>query len=167
MKRIANIVLVLLLAGYALFRQNQQTAKSSIDESLKSQANSSTQTNLWSNRNELRYRTDSIGADYKIYFWPRGQLNLSAEGGFTGEFDSVLLFGKRTQLSDNLRISNENKDFKEQKSTSVEQSHQLNSAQKIEKKSGFSALSILGLVTIIIIFTVLIAKYRYSVRKRH
>lgn len=38
--------------------------------------------------------SDSMNHDYKIQFWPKGVFTFSAESGFVGEADSILISGR-------------------------------------------------------------------------
>lgn len=155
------LALMVVLYGCGLLGQNtRKTAKTAIDEKLKTSLNTSLQSNWMLNKKELNFRTDSIGADYKIYFWPKGQLNLSAGGGLIGEFDSVLMVGKSNQLSSGFGLSNQNESVNQLENSVFSQDHSYSAADKSTEKKGFSTLSIIGILIILIALLVFVAKMR-------
>jgi hypothetical protein len=112
-------------------KKTTKTTNQSLDE-LKSESLTtvnSKRTSL-SNGQRLSYRTDSAGADYHIYFWPKGMLNLGLAGGFTGEFDSILFVGKQHQLS----TISESASQQEEKNDVSERREQQKIAAQMEKK---------------------------------
>jgi hypothetical protein len=112
-------------------KKTTKTTNQSLDE-LKSESLTTVnnkRTSLSSGQ-RLSYRTDSAGADYYIYFWPKGALNLGLGGGFTGEFDSILFVGKQYQLS----TVTESASQEEEKNVVSERTEQRKNAAKTEKK---------------------------------
>jgi hypothetical protein len=155
------LVWLILLSACKVFQPNhKETTKNSIKENLATSLHRNTQSSAITNRQQFEFKRDSVGADYKIYFWPRGQLNLSGTGALTGEFDSVLLIGKRTQLSTSVALRNDNKVANRLTDTRLEQDSTHSQAEVFEKKSGFSLWSIVGLVTGFIVTVLIIVKIR-------
>jgi hypothetical protein len=162
MKAQFHILLWLILfSACRLFHPNhKETTKNSNRESLAANLRRNTQSSAVTKRQQIKFMRDSVGADYKIYFWPRGKLNLSGSGALTGEFDSVLLIGKHTQLSNSVALRNDNKVANRLTDTKLQQNETHSQAEYFEKKSGFSLWSIVGLVTGFIITVLIIVKFR-------
>lgn len=160
MKRIEYLaVLLILLSACSLLKKSTKTSNESID-ALKTERLSSVtnkQTSL-SNGEQLSYRRDSAGADYRIYFWPKGRLNMGLGAGFSGEFDSVLFIGKQYQVSN----ATESSTLQEEKNNeSARMDQQETDAQKLkkeeEKKSSYDP-KMIALGIVLLLLAIFIAK---------
>ena len=50
-------------------------------------------------------KKDSVLSNYMISLWPKGKLIFSPDGGFSGDFDSVLWRGSLTQINKSKEIT--------------------------------------------------------------
>lgn len=123
--RKVNYLLVILIA-FASCSLFKKTTKTTTENSHKSNSDSSVSVNemkyLTKNGSVISRNNDSISADYTIQFWPKGDVNFSSSGSFSGLFDSILLKGKvlrRNNSSEFTHINVNNKSNLIKKSQSV------------------------------------------------
>lgn len=167
-KRLIVIVLLLSFTGCNLL---QKTTKSSVEN--RDEMKTETALKLQSTTDLSRYGAKltlsnvAVDADYKIQFYPNGQLKVNMDGSIIGSFDSILLAGKHKQL----RTMQEKSEFKEQenqqKELSMKQKLSKDKVQKEVEKQRKPAenLGIIILIAIILVIIMLFISKLY--RKMH
>ena len=99
MKRIQIILVILMACSCSLLKQHskttEQTFTNSTEETVAGSVLESTRKNAGE---QIVYSQDSTDTDYAIHFWPKGKVDFSAEGGFAGEFDSIMITGRQKKM---------------------------------------------------------------------
>lgn len=134
MKR-TGVIILFFLASCGVFNRSAKTTSKSFDKSSAEQTlqlNSGKRSNL--DAYQLRLHNDSSETAYRIQFWPKGMINFTADGGFAGSFDSVLVTGNQRRQGKSTLMSRTHLQEEQSASAHLEDKMQQNSGIKKEEK---------------------------------
>ena len=97
--------IVLMTSGCGLFKRTTKTLSKTHQTAQRSTRLESTEEiNTVVDSKRIRFQKDSVQTGYSIQFWPKGKLTFLPDGGFSGEFDSVLWKGNFMKTSRSAEI---------------------------------------------------------------
>jgi len=90
------LLAIVLLAGCGIFnRSTKSTANSYNSLNNKTESQSLLKLERVVQGQQMVMRRDSAEETYMMRFWPKGTFNFSADGKFSGQFDSIIVTGNR------------------------------------------------------------------------
>ena len=147
-------------AGLVVFFASCSVLKNTDSSYRKSDQESSYQINKsllekrdWLNkRSGITLYADSSNQDYTIQLWPKGRFSYSAETGFTGEADKVLISGRSNKGSSSSRMvhAEESDQGKTEIQTNLKEGASSSQKDKL-KKSSVSWKVVLAFTVLILI----------------
>lgn len=94
MRSIVCLLLFLITSGCSLFKNNTKTREEQvINMKNQSSFSSAGQKNWLKQTGSFSLFRDSSDASYSVQVWPRGAFSYSAENGFKGEAEKVIISG--------------------------------------------------------------------------
>ena len=146
-------------AGLVVFTSSCSILKNTDSSYRKSDQQSSYQVNRsllekrdWLNkRSGITLYTDSSNQDYTIQLWPKGRFSYSAETGFSGEADKILITGKSKSGSSSLATvdSEESDQGKTEIQTNLKAG--TSSSQKDKLKKSSVSLKVILVLTVLVL----------------
>lgn len=145
--------LVMLSASCSIFKNTDSSNRKSEQQSSYQVNRSLLEKRDWLNKSSgLTFYTDSSKQDYTIQLWPKGRFSYSAETGFTGEADKVLITGKSKMGSSSSAIVHTEESDKGKKEIQTNLKEGTSSSQKDKlKKSSVSWKVVLAFTALILI----------------
>jgi len=100
MRKLRIALAMLTICSCTLLKRNSKTTDEDFTSSSDiTELSSSAESSKRSSGQHMVSTQDSTGAAYSILFWPRGKIDFSTAGGFSGEFDSIQLKGRQRRLT--------------------------------------------------------------------
>lgn len=165
MRRIFLSVLVLIIiSGCGVFKRNTKTTAERFN-SATSQTKMQTTAEITRVKagQQLIFKRDSIGADYTMRLWPKGNLSFSPGGGFTGQFDSILLVGKQKQQRVTAQSVSTHEQENDKISTTLTQESKKESGEKNRAKTSTPDIKWIGGILVLIVIVFFMLKKRWFV----
>lgn len=150
---IAAIFIMCFGNGCGLLQKTTKTtSQSSESANSLSTLKTAAETSSTASAKLLKFKKDSVNADYSIQFWPKGALVFLPEGGFSGNFDSVKVRGNLRKISRSASSSDHKKTQNGTFHTDLEALHQSAAQTKQEEKKTFPSwiFIVLGFIAILI-----------------
>ena len=159
------LALLLILAGCALLKNNRKTIeKNSQNVKLESVAKTVTKSKSNSIGRQIILRKDDSRSDFTIRFWPKGTLKFTPAAGFAGEFDSVLMHGKRQIKSDSKMSVNTMENISQASAIDMRDKRTANESKNMMAKLNYTEIKTVIVIIIVCILTVFVftkvKKYR-------
>lgn len=136
-----------------LQKTTKTTSQSSESANSLSSLKTKAETSSTANAKQLKFKQDSVNADYSIQFWPKGALVFLPEGGFSGDFDSVKVQGKLKKISKSAVSLNHQETQNGTLHTDLKAQHHSAAETKQEEKKTFPSwiFIVLGVAVVLII----------------
>lgn len=98
--RIVILLTVSTLCSCTLFKRTTKTTDQTHAASMSlSKLTHLEEQSRQTDARKMKYQRDSTQLAYSIQLWPKGTLTFLPGGGFTGEFDHIILQGNQNQIS--------------------------------------------------------------------
>ena len=112
MKRLVAAGWLMVLASCSILKNTDSNKHIAQQQSSYQASGHLVENRDWLNRSRaLTFYADSSNQDYTIQLWPKGRFSYSAETGFTGEADKILITGKSKSGSSSLaKVDSEESD---------------------------------------------------------
>lgn len=135
MRRNHVLFTLLLFCSCTLLKRTSKTTDESFNKlQTRSDFEAVTIINRLKSDQHLVLRRDSLEATYKLHLWPKGTINFAPGGGFTGEFDSILMVGKQNQQVSSAKLLNTNALETTKSNVNSRQEERLDSGKKEVQK---------------------------------
>ena len=153
MKRLVTAGWLMVLASCSILKNSNSNKHIAQQQSSYQASGHLVENRDWLNRSRaLTFYADSSNQDYTIQLWPKGRFSYSAEAGFSGEADKILITGKSTSGSSSLaKVDSEESDRgKTEIQTNLKAGTSSSQKDKL-KKSSVSWKVILALTVLVLI----------------
>ena len=153
MKRLVTAGWHMVLASCSILKNSDSNKHIAQQQSSYQASGHLVENRDWLNRsNALTLYADSSNQDYTIQLWPKGRFSYSAETGFSGEADKILITGKSKSGSSSLATvdSEESDQGKTEIQTNLKEGTSSSQKDKL-KKSSVSWKVVLAFTALILI----------------
>ena len=159
MRKYKMFLLILITCGCSLLHRTGNT-KEEMRHQINAENNtkSNTELNYQKDGYQLIYKKDSSNTDHTLHLWPKGIINFSQDGKFSGQFDSIRMTGKQNKLLKTTDVSNTKERELKKIATDSRQKEKINSSGKRLTKVRFPDVKFIIILIVVVFLMVLILK---------